>query len=229
MGIDEGQRRSEILQAEEAIRLLAGELAKTKSATAAADEVRVRLEQAVGIVAQAGNSVTEAMRVQAGLVEAAKGTVKAAGEEAREAMSIATERLQAGMKEAHDTYEQFQATTVGIAGRTEQMAQLLEGRLGRISSSLAALEKGLTEVQSLIKPLEGKLSELSSSVDVTAAMVAEARQEAKRYPGELAAKLRHSLGKRSAILVYGLVLLAMSLVGVCATIWLLLSRGAGFP
>ena len=225
MGMDDGQRRSEILQAEEAIRLLAGELAKTKSATAAADEVRVRLEQAVGIVAQAGNSVTEAMRVQVGLAE----TAKAAGEEARQAMSTATERLRDSLKEAHDTYGQFQATTVGIAGRTEQMAQLLEGRLGRISSSLAALEKGLTEVQSLIKPLEGKLSELSSSVDVTAAMVAEARQEAKRCPGELAAKLRHSLGKRSAILVYGLVLLAMSLVGVCATIWLLLSRGAGFP
>ena len=225
MGMDDGQRRSEILQAEEAIRLLAGELAKAKSATAVADDVRVRLEQAVGIVAQAGNSVTEAMRVQVGLAEA----VKAAGEEAREAMSIATERLRASLKEAQDTYGQFQATTVGIAGRTEQMAQLLEGRLGRISSSLTALEKGLTEVQSLIKPMEGKLSELSASVDVTAAMVAEARQEAKRSPGELAAQLRRSLAKRSAILVYGLVLLAMSMVGVCATIWLLLMRGAGFP
>jgi len=84
-------------------------------------------------------------------------------------------------------------------------------------------------VQSLIKPMEGKLSELSASVDVTAAMVAEARQEAKRSPGELAAQLRRSLAKRSAILVYGLVLLAMSMVGVCATIWLLLMRGAGFP
>jgi chromosome segregation ATPase len=223
--MDEGQRRSEILQAEEAIRLLAEELAKAKSTTAAADEVRLRLEQAVEILARAGNSVTEAMLAQSDLVEESKSSTRAAGEECRETLSNAAERLRACLKDVHDTYGQFQTAATGIAARTEQMAQLVESKLDRVSSSVTALDRGLSELRSLIQPMEAKLSDLSASVAVATATVAEARQDAKRSPGELAAQVRHSLARRSTTSIYTLVLAAMSFVGVCAILlWLIAHR-----
>jgi len=223
--MDDGQRRSEILQAEEAIRMLAEELAKAKSAASAADDVGRNLQHAVEAVDKAGDSVAEAVGAQLDLARNSSEALRAAGDDSRQALYNAAEALQDCLRDVREACGQFQAASASIAGQTDQVAQQLGERIDRLNSAVTSLEKSVLQTHMMVRPVEEKLAHIAGSLIATAATVAEIRQETRRNPGEMAAQIRHSLGRRMGLFTLILVLSALSLAGIVVIIWWQLARG----
>ncbi len=219
--MDDAQRRSEILQAEEAVRLLAEELAKAKSAKLAAQEIHASLKHAAKVVTRAGEGVSEAGRAQIALAKASKEAITAAGQDNKQAICTATEGLEACLGEAREVCGQFQAAAGGISAHTERTADVLAGRIEQLNASISGLAESVSGVQSLSEAIETRVSDLNTALAKTNDAVATMREEARAKPTELAAQVHRSIGRRMGILVYVLVFSMLSLVGTGAIIWLL--------
>lgn len=226
--MEDGQRRSEILQAEEAIRMLADEAAKARLSASAADDAGKNLQFAVEVVNKAGDSVAEAVRAQLDLARSSSDAVKAAGDDSRQALYNAAEALQDCLRDVREACGQFQAASASIAGQADQTAQQIGERIDRLISSVTSLEKSVWQIHVMVKPIEQNLADLASSLLATAAAVTEIRQEFRRNPSEVAAQVRHSLGKRMGLFTSILVLSALSLGGIAVIIWLLAAGHWGF-
>jgi DNA-binding ferritin-like protein len=226
--MEDGQRRSEILQAEEAIRMLADEAAKARLSASAADDAGKNLQFAVEVVNKAGDSVAEAVRAQLDLARSSSDAVKAAGDDSRQALYNAAEALQDCLRDVREACGQFQAASASIAGQADQTAQQIGERIDRLSSSVTSLEKSVWQIHVMVKPIEQNLADLAGSLLATAAAVTEIRQEFRRNPSEVAAQVRHSLGKRMGLFTSILVLSALSLGGIAVIIWLLAAGHWGF-
>lgn len=219
--MDDAQRRSEILQAEEAVRLLAEEMGRAKSAELAAEEVHTSLKRAVEVVTRAGEGVSEAGRAQLALAKTSEEAMKAAGQDSKEVISSASAALEACLREVQTVCGQFQTTAGGISEQSQQTADVLAGSIEQLNTSVSALAEGILGVQTLAKAIETRVADLNMSVAQTNNAVAEMRDEVRVNPTELAGQVRHSIAKRMGILVYVLVFSMLSLVGTGAIIWLL--------
>ena len=223
--MDDEQRRAEILQAEEAIRLLAEEMAKASSATAMADEVRQKMDQAIEVLAGAKVGISELLRDQAALTDSSQKAVAFATEEAKASLAAETQRMRDCLKGIQDAHEQLRTIASEITQRTDQMAQVIEDRLSGVASALAALEKSLPELFQTLDPLGNKLSELSSSTAALATSLADARHEIRTSPLELAGQVRRSFRRERAVFVYLAIVLTLVFLGVCAALWRMLLVG----
>lgn len=228
IAMEDGQRRSEILQAEEAIRMLAEEAAKARLSASAADDAGKNLQLAVEVVNKAGDSVAQAVRAQLELARNSSDAVKAAGDDNRQALYNAVEALQDCLRDVREACGQFQAASACLAGGADQTTQQIGQRIDQLSSAVTSLEKSVWQIHAMVKPLEQNLADLASSLIATAAVVTEIRQESRRNPSEVAAQVRHSLGKRMGLFTSILVLSALSLGGIAVIIWLLAASRWGF-
>jgi len=219
--MDDAQRRSEILQAEEAVRLLAEEMGKAKSAESAAEEVHASLKRAVEVVTRAGEGVSEAGRAQLALAKTSEKAIEAASQDNKRVIDSAATALEACLHEVQAVCEQFQTTAGGLGERSQQSTDALAGRIEQLNTSISALAEGVSGVQTLARAIETRVADLNKSVAQTNSAVAEMREDARATPTELAAQVRRSITKRMGILTYVLVFSMLSLVGTGAIIWLL--------
>ena len=219
--MDDAQRRSEILQAEEAVRMLAEEMGKAKSAESAAEEVHTSLKRAVDVVTRAGEGVSEAGRAQLALAKTSEKAIEAAGQDNKRVIDSATTALEACLHEVQTVCEQFQTTAGGLSEQSQQRADVLAGRIERLETSVSALAEGVSGVQTLAKAIETRVADLHTSQAQTNTAMAEMKEEVRANPTQLAGQVRRSITKRMGILVYVLVFSMLSLVGTGAVIWLL--------
>lgn len=216
--MNEELRRSEIIQAEQAIRMLAEEMAGARQSAAAADDVAVRLQQAIDTLSATGQSVSMALRTQSELAESTVGAVRNSHEESCQALGNATENLSEALREVREAYVQFQGAvdTVGAsaAEHARQTAGQFAERLDKLAAAVESLEKSVWQMHVVVRPVEEKLGDLSSSILAATTAVTELRQEVRRQPIELASQIRRSLARRTGLLVGIMIASGLSLVGV---------------
>jgi len=224
--MDETARKAEILQAEQAILLLAGEMANAKSAATAAEEVRAKLEGALASLAGIRDGVAEAAREQADVAEASRQAVAATLSGAKAALAGAGKEMQSGLAEVREACANTKAASEEMFRRTDQLVKLLEGRLSDVSASIEALSKDTADMSVSLGELEKKVTETSSLAQSLAVSVAEGRQEARNAPAELMGRLRRALRSQKAYLLSAIILSVATFLGLCVVLWRMAYSGA---
>lgn len=219
--MDDEARKTEILQAEEAVRMLAEEMGEAQSAAAAAEEIRARLEGALVSLTGAKDSLAEAARAHTELCETSRSAMADALTEAKASLAGADKEMQAGLSQLHEASGQAQAASKAMVQKTEHLAETMRGRLNVLSESMKKLQQEVGEMSVSVDALDSKITEAATVLQSVAVSVAEVGQEARNSPAEVMGRVRKALRGQKGWLAAAVLLSALSFIGVCVVAWLL--------
>lgn len=233
--MDDQTRREQILQAEESIRLLAAEMAGAKSASAAAEEVRRQLQDALGALHEAREAVSQSATSQAALGESARAELRDAAEQARAQLAGAGERIGACAAAIEEACGRFGAASEDVGRHSDRVRQLVEERLAEIPPSLSAVREEVSQIRPRLEALDGRLPEVTgglAAVEQRLAAVAESiaaaaqsvealREDVQKSPAAMAEEVRQAARRQTAYLTWLLVLSSAGLIAGVAAICLI--------
>ena len=221
---DEAARKTEILKAEEAIRQLAEEMGRAKSAAAAADEVKRALEEAIdtlrGTRGELGELVAEQKASAASAREAAAATQQAAGA----GLSDAAEQIRAALQGVEDAAERLRgATDEASRGHTE-MSSTLERRLREVSASLGAVaeradQRTSQSASEVAQRMEARFAALSETLKGLARDVEDAKRTSEIKAHEVLVNLKPRLARQTVLVVLVLIFSIAAALGAAALLW----------
>ena len=166
--MNEQERRTEILRAEEAIRQLGAEVSFAAEARAQAEHARAALTEVRAELGELRVSLDRAAGQISGVVNTAQETVSAA---ATAALAAATGRLNEAAAQVPGALRKLEATAAQIASAPNQVADAVKVELSAtiaklidVSTSVKTLSQQLVEIkQALSMDLDVKLRNAASS------------------------------------------------------------------
>lgn len=173
--MNEQERRTEILKAEEAIRQLSVEMGLAADARAQAEEARAALAAVLAELAGLRASLDHAASQVSGVVRTAQDSVSAA---ATSALSSATERLNGAVAQVPEAVRTLESTATLVAATPGHVAEAVKlelsatiARLIDVSTSVKSLSQQLVEIkQTMSMDLDVKLRNAVSSAKWAAIM-----------------------------------------------------------
>jgi DNA repair exonuclease SbcCD ATPase subunit len=164
--MNDQERRTEILKAEEAIRQLSAELSLASEARTQASRAEAALTAVKGELADVRRTLDDAASRMSGAVSAAHASVS---EAATTTLADATARLDEAMEQLPGAVSRLESATTLIAEMPDQTAEAVKlelstttARLIEVSSSMKALAQLLADIrQTLSTDLEVKLREIA--------------------------------------------------------------------
>ena len=191
--MNEQERRTEILKAEEAIRQLSVEMGLAADARAQAEETRAALATVLAELSELRASLDHAASQVSGVISTAQDSVSAA---ATSALSSATDRLNDAVAQVPEAVRTLESTATLVAATPGHVAEAVKlelsatiAKLIDVSTSVKSLSQQLVEIkQTLSMDLDVKLRNTISSAKWAAIMATIAAVAA------VAAALLHLLG-----------------------------------
>lgn len=163
--VDEQERRQEILKAEEAIRQLAGEMARSSGVASQAEAARVALDAARSDVIKSVDELNEAISTQKTTNTEATAALNQAKKSLEDAISTLTEvgvhidRIETHINEA---VNEIRATAKIVESAPNRLSAALSRELSQADKSIEERHTALIQVS---KNNSNKLEEISQSID----------------------------------------------------------------
>jgi uncharacterized phage infection (PIP) family protein YhgE len=221
---DEAARKTEILQAEEAIRQLAGEMARAASAAAMAEEVRRALGEAVDLLRGTREGLGTAAAEQKALVASARDAIEATRQAGATGLSDAAEQVRAALAGVRDACEQLTAATDQTSRTQTDLTGALDGRLSNLSAAVNAAaersnQRSAQTAADVALLLEAKLGELTTALQGLSRDVEDAKRTVEIKAHEVLTGLQPRLARQTVLLVLVLIFSIAAALGAGALLW----------
>ncbi len=190
--MDEQNRRSEVLQAEEAIRLLAKELARAEAAADGSESAARRFDEALALFSDARDRLALAVQQAADAGEKSRTATESALAEvraSRETLDQARHRL----SDAAETISTSAGETLGrLRQRFEESAAAFLDIREKLSEAVQAAgemrDSNRQYIQEILSVVHSKLDEAGQKVTASIGGLDQVHQQLRRTGEEIAAK-----------------------------------------
>jgi hypothetical protein len=156
--MEDQARQKEILQAEEAIRLLAGEMARAASAADAAEQISRKLDEAVEVLAGARDRLLAAAEDRAAAGDASPQGVLAALNDAQGRLADAGERLERSLAGGEQARAELSRGIEAARQAADRAAELVETRAADLAAAAAATNRTVQEIHQQVRALSDRLA-----------------------------------------------------------------------
>jgi len=221
---DEAARKTEILKAEEAIRQLAEEMGRAKSAAAAADEVKRTLQEAIDTLRGTRGELGELVAEQKASAESAREAAAETRQAAGAGLSDAAEQIRAALQGVEDAAERLRGATDEASRGQAEMSATLERRLREMSASLGAVaeradQRTSQSASEVSQRMEARFAALSETLKGLARDVEDAKRTSEIKAHEVLVNVRPRLARQTVLVVLVLIFSIAAALGAAALLW----------